>query len=143
MNNVTLTGRLGRDIDMRYTQSGTAIARFTLAVDRYKKGEKDTDWINVTAFGSQAENANKFLHKGSKCGVVGSIKTGSYERQDGTKQYTSEVWANNIEFLDSKSEQGESNGFTTNPTTVSVQREEPKQEQFSGFQPVDEQSIPF
>jgi single-strand DNA-binding protein len=134
MNIAVITGRLGRDIDMRYTQSGTAVARFTLAVDRYKKGEKDTDWINVTAFGSQAENANKFLHKGSKCGVVGSIKTGSYERQDGTKQYTSEVWANNIEFLDNKSEQGE-------PATVTVQREQ--QEQFSGFQPVDEESIPF
>lgn len=121
---------------MGYTQSGTAVARFTLAVDRYKKGEKDTDWINVTAFGSQAENANKFLHKGSKCGVVGSIKTGSYERQDGTKQYTSEVWANNIEFLDSKSEQGD-------PATVTVNREQPTQQGFSGFQPVDEETIPF
>ena len=121
---------------MRYTQSGTAIARFTLAVDRYKKGEKDTDWINVTAFGSQAENANKYLHKGSKCGVVGSIKTGSYERQDGTKQYTFEVWANNIEFLDSKSQQGD-------PATVTVQREQPTQQGFSGFQPVDEETIPF
>ena len=79
MNIAVITGRLGRDIELRYTQSGTAVARFTLAVDRYKKGEKDTDWINVTAFGSQAENANKFLHKGSKCGVAGSIKTGSYE----------------------------------------------------------------
>ena len=132
MNNVTLTGRLGRDIDMIYTQSGTAVARFTLAVDRYKKGEKDTDWINVTAFGSQAENANKYLHKGSKCGVVGSIKTGSYERQDGTKQYTFEVWASNIEFLDSK----------PNPSTVTVNREE-EQQSFSGFQPVDESDIPF
>ena len=143
MNNWIGIGRLGKDIDMRYMQSGKAVARFTIAVDKFSKGEKKTNWINITAFGALAENANKYLHKGSKCAVSGSLETGSYQRDDGTKIPTSEIFANNIEFLDSKSQQSENNGFTTNPSTVSVQREEPKQEQFSGFQPVDEQSIPF
>ena len=65
MNSANITGRLGRDIELRYAESGTAIARFTVAVDRFAKGKRDTDWINVTAFGKQAENASQYLHKGS------------------------------------------------------------------------------
>ena len=124
MNNASITGRLGRDIELRYSESGTAIARFTVAVDRFTKGKRDTDWINVTAFGKQAENASQYLHKGSKCGVTGSIKTGSYERQDGSKVYTFEIWANTIDYLDS--------------------REEKQEQQFTqqGFRPVDE-DMPF
>lgn len=138
MNNWIGIGRLGRDIDLRYTQSGTAVARFTLAVDKFSKGEKKTNWINITAFGALAENANKYLHKGSKCAVSGSLETGSYQRDDGVKIPTSEIFANNIEFLDSKSEQ--SHTSVNSDRTVTVQREEPQQ---FGFQPVDEQSIPF
>jgi len=132
MNSVNITGRLGRDIDLRYTQDERAIARFTVAVDRVSKGKKDTDWINVTAFGSQAENANKYLRKGSKVGVSGNIKTGSYEKQDGTKVYTFEVWAERIEFLDSKSDRDPAEERPA---------ENYRNESQQGFQPVDD--IPF
>lgn len=132
MNSVNITGRLGRDIDLRYTKDERAIARFTVAVDRVSKGKKDTDWINVTAFGSQAENANKYLRKGSKVGVSGNIKTGSYEKQDGTKVYTFEVWAERIEFLDSKSDRDPAEERPA---------ENYRNESQQGFQPVDD--IPF
>jgi single-strand DNA-binding protein len=116
-----------------------SIARFRLAVDRISKGKKDTDWINVTAFGTQAENANRFPHKGSKCGIVGSIKTGSYEKQDGSKVYTTEVWANNVEFLDSKEESKQ--GFQ--PVDASQQGRIEQQFGQQGFQPIDEEDVPF
>lgn len=132
MNSVNITGRLGRDIDLRYTQDERAIARFSVAVDRVSKGKKDTDWINVTAFGSQAENANKYLRKGSKVGVSGNIKTGSYEKQDGTKVYTFEVWAERIEFLDSKSDR---------EPAEERPAENYRNESQQGFRPVDD--IPF
>lgn len=132
MNSVNITGRLGKDIDLRYTQDERAIARFSVAVDRVSKGKKDTDWINVTAFGSQAENANKYLRKGSKVGVSGNIKTGSYEKQDGTKVYTFEVWAERIEFLDSKSDR---------EPAEERPAENYRNESQQGFQPVDD--IPF
>jgi single-strand DNA-binding protein len=136
MNNASITGRLGKDIELRYAESGTAIARFTVAVDRFTKGKRDTDWINVTAFGKQAENASQYLHKGSKCGVTGSIKTGSYEKQDGTRVNTFEIWAERVEFLDSKSKASE----------VTVERQGFEQQdkyQQMGFRPVDDSDIPL
>ena len=136
MNSVNLIGRLGADIDIRYAESGTAIARFRLAVDRITKGKKDTDWINCTAFGNQAENANKYLRKGSTCGVSGSIKTGSYEKQDGTKVKTFEVWANHIQFLDSKEERPAEQGRFEQSYNNGELGNNPQ-----GFQPVDD--IPF
>jgi single-strand DNA-binding protein len=139
MNSVALTGHIGTDIDFKQTDSGKNIARFRLAVDRYSKGKKDTDWINVTAFGAQAENANRFLHKGSKCGIAGSIKTGSYEKQDGSKVYTTEVWANNVEFLDSK----EDSKQDFQPVDSSQQGRFEQQFGQQGFQPVDEEDVPF
>jgi single-strand DNA-binding protein len=113
-----------------------AVARFTLAVDRISKGKKDADFINITAFGNQAENANQYLHKGSKCGVTGSIKTGSYEKQDGTRVNTFEIWAERVEFLDSKSKASE----------VTVERQGfEKQDKYQqmGFRPVDDSDIPL
>lgn len=108
MNNVTLIGRLTRDVDLRYTQGANqmAIARFSLAIDRpAKQGEqKQADFPNIVVFGKAAENCEKYLHKGSQCAVEGRIQTGSYTNRDGVKVYTTDVIANRVEFLGSRNE---------------------------------------
>lgn len=101
MNNVILIGRITADPELGYTQSQKAMCRFTLAVDRAKEG---ADFIRIIAWDRQAENVNRFLHKGSKCAVNGRIQTGSYKDRDGKTVYTTDVVANNVEFLDSKND---------------------------------------
>lgn len=103
MNNVSLTGRLTREPELRYggQDNSTAITRFTLAVD----DGKDTDFINIKCFGRTAEWAKKWLSKGSRAEVTGKIKTGSYESQrTGSKVYYTEVVANSVGFGESKAE---------------------------------------
>lgn len=100
MNVVVLTGNLTRDPELKYTQSGKAFARFSLAVSNSYNREK-VDFINCTAWGKTAEIIAEYLRKGSKAGVHGRIQTGSYEK-DGHKVYTTDIVVENIEFLDSK-----------------------------------------
>ena len=102
MNNVCLTGRLTRDPEVRYTADSLAIARFSLAVNRQKKGE--ADYPNCIAFGKTAELIEQYISKGSQIGVTGRIQTGSYEK-DGRKVYTTEVVVEKIDFLGSRGEQ--------------------------------------
>ena len=104
MNKVFLTGRITKDIDLRYTQTQKAIVRFTLAVDRRNK-EKEADFISCVAFDRIAELMAKHLSKGSKIGVGGRIQTGSYDGNDGVKHYTTDVIVDDLEFLDPKPEQ--------------------------------------
>lgn len=103
MNNVVLIGRLTRDPELRYT-TGTqmAVATMTLAIDRPVKAdaEKQTDFPRVIVFGKQAEHCEKFLAKGRLCGVQGKLQTGSYEKTDGTKVFTTDVVADRVEFLE-------------------------------------------
>ncbi|MDQ0429182.1 single-strand DNA-binding protein [Planomicrobium stackebrandtii] len=106
INRVVLVGRLTKDPDLRYTPSGAAVARFTLAVNRTfsnAQGERETDFINCTVWRKQAENTANFLKKGSLAGVEGRIQTGSYEGQDGKRVYTTEVVADSVQFLEPKS----------------------------------------
>lgn len=106
INRVVLVGRLTKDPDLRYTPSGAAVARFTLAVSRTfsnAQGERETDFINCTVWRKQAENTANFLKKGSLAGVEGRIQTGSYEGQDGKRVYTTEVVADSVQFLEPKS----------------------------------------
>ena len=107
MNQVNMIGRLTRDPEVKYTTAQLAYARFTIAIDRpTKKGEeKQADFPTIVAFGKQAENIGLRLNKGSKVGISGRLQTGSYEKADGTKVYTTEVIANNVEFLDPKGTQ--------------------------------------
>lgn len=100
MNRTILIGRLTKDIDVRSSQSGTSVAKFTVAVDRRTK-EKETDFINCTAFGKTAEVLQKYVRKGHRIGIVGHIQTGSYEK-DGHKVYTTDVIVDEIEFLEKK-----------------------------------------
>ena len=104
MNIVSLVGRLTADPELKHTQSGVPMARFTVAVDRPTKSgdEKQADFISVTAWNKQAEFVSKYFSKGNRIALTGSIRTGSYTAQDGSKRYTTEVFADNIEFCDSK-----------------------------------------
>lgn len=104
MNKVILCGRLTEDIDVRQTTTGTAIGRFTIAVDRRptKDGKKEADFISCRAFGKTAETMAKYLGKGRKVLVDGRIQTGSYETRDGDKRYTTDVIVESFEFVDSK-----------------------------------------
>lgn len=100
MNCVILTGRLARDPECRMAGE-KMVARFPLAVDRYGDG---ADFPMIVCFEKQAETVDKYLHKGNRVAVNGRISTGSYEKPDGTKVYTTEVIANNVEFLETKKE---------------------------------------
>ncbi len=106
MNKVILMGRLTRDPEIRYSQgeNSTAVARYTLAVDRrYKReGEPTADFIPCVAFGKQAEHAEKYYHQGLRVTVSGHIQTGSYTNKDGVKVYTTEVIIEEQEFAESK-----------------------------------------
>ena len=103
MNSVQLIGRLTKDVEVRYTQGQTAVAKFSVAVDRLTK-EKQTDFIPVTVFGRQAETCGQYIGKGSKVAVEGRIQTGKYNDKDGRTVYTTDVIANRVEFLDSRKE---------------------------------------
>ena len=105
MNKVLLVGRLTRDPELRTTPSGMAVARFTLAVSQNftnKNGERGADFINCSAWGRQAGNISKYCQKGSLVSAEGRIRTGSYDAQDGTKRYTTEVVCDAVNFLSAK-----------------------------------------
>ena len=104
MNKVVLVGRLTKDMELKYTAKGTAVASFTLAIDRRFKsqtGEKETDFINCVAWDKVGETASKYVGKGSQIGVAGRIQVRSYEAKDGGKRYVTEVVAEEIEFMGS------------------------------------------
>lgn len=111
MNSVNLVGRLTRDLDLRYTSSGKAVASFTLAVNRPFKnqnGEQEADFIRCQSWGKGAENLANFTHKGSQIGVSGNIRTGSYEK-NGQKVYTTDVVVDHFDLLDSHNSNENSN----------------------------------
>lgn len=123
MNKVILIGRLTRDPDIRYTADSTAIARYTLAVDRRFKrdGEASADFIGCIAFKKNAEFAEKYLRKGTKIAVVGRIQTGSYTNREGAKVYTTDVIVEEQEFAESKkngSEEHAGDGFMNIPDGI-------------------------
>lgn len=105
INNVNLTGRLTRDPNVRYTDGGTSIARFTLAVDRRFKqeGGPTADFPKCVAFGKTAEFIEKYFRQGMKLELTGRIQTGSYTNNDGVKVYTTDIVAEQVGFGESKS----------------------------------------
>ncbi len=103
MNIVALTGRLVRDPEIRYTNSGLSVARFNIAVDRdfKKEGGPDADFPSIIAFGKTAEFIENYFTKGKKIEISGRIQTGSYEKEDGTRVYTTDVVADRVGFGES------------------------------------------
>jgi len=106
MNRVVLIGNLTKDPELNFTAgSGTAVARFTVAVARMKKGE--SDFLSCIAFGKTAETIAQYFFKGSKIAIEGHIQTGSYDAKDGTKRYTTDVIVDRFEFVgNSKNDKG-------------------------------------
>lgn len=107
MNRVMLIGRLTAKPELRYTGSNVPFARFTLAVNRAfsgANGQRETDFINIVIWRKQAENVCNYLDKGSLVSVEGRIQTGSYDDKDGNKRYTTDVVADSVQFLETKSQ---------------------------------------
>ena len=151
MNNVILLGRLVADANLKYLQGGnnTAVARFTLAVDKNlskdkkqemeAKGQPTADFINCQAWGKMAESLVNYSGKGLRVLVNGRIQTGSYEK-DGQRIYTTEVTANNIEYIDWKN----SNYQNGNNSTVANNATFEEQLDYSNdFDPTEDNRIPF
>lgn len=119
MNKVLLVGRLTRDPELRTTPSGMAVTRFTIAVSHTytdKNGERGADFINCSAWGRQADNISKYCRKGTLVSAEGRIRTGSYDAQDGTKRYTTEVVCETVNFLSSRSGDGQTTERSFEPS---------------------------
>lgn len=122
INRATLTGRLTRDVELRYTQSGVAAGSFTLAVDRQftnQNNEREADFINCVIWRKSAENFANFTHKGALVGIDGHIQTRNYDNKQGQRVYVTEVVVDNFALLEPKSsnEVGQGNNNTGNRNT--------------------------
>ena len=112
LNRIVLIGRLTADPELRHTNSGTAVATFTLAVDRARpnpNGERETDFINIVVWQKQAETCAQYLHKGRLAAVDGRLQIRSYENREGQKVRVAEVVAESVRFLD----RGDNNGSSS------------------------------
>ena len=148
MNKVILMGRLTRDPEVRYSQgdNATAIARFTLAVDRRIKrdNEASVDYINCVSFGRSAEFAEKYFHKGTKIVIVGRIQTGSYTNKDGQKVYTTDLVIEEQDFAESKAASQQNNSGNAQNASNNQQAQQPKpQTSPDGFMSADDEGLPF
>ena len=138
MNKVILIGRLTKDPELRYAAgSGTAVCRFTLAINRlFKKDE--TDFINCIAFNKQGEAIAQYVTKGRQLAVIGNIRTGSYDGQDGIKRYTTDILVESFEFI------GNSNNGNVN--TNNQNNDYWNMSTDNGFgveEPIDDGDMPF
>lgn len=151
INNVTLQGKLGKDIDLKYTQSGKAVGTTSIAVERdYKNanGEKETDWVNIVFWGKTAETVANYFRKGDEILVVGRIQTRSYEDNSGGRKYVTEVVADKFSFTTGRKSQntrdgGVSNSQTTNNANVQQNRSNVKSDPFSNSSIDIDDSLPF
>ena len=145
INTVVLTGRLTKDVDLKYTQSGTAVGQFNLAVNRsFKnaKGEQEVDFVNCVIWRKAAENLANFVSKGTLIGVEGSIQTRNYENKQGQRVYITEVVVNNFTFLEPRQNniqptQTNNNGYQSHGSNQGS-------DQFAGGDQIDvEDDLPF
>ena len=137
MNAVNLIGRLTRDPQMSYTTAQLAIARFSVAIDRGK--DKGADFPNIVCFGKTAELVEKYTHKGDKVAVSGRLQTGSYENGEGQKVYTTDVIADRVEFLTTKSE-----ASAQEPQkAASAPKKEEQVDIYGSFSQLTDDDIPF
>ena len=150
MNKVFLIGNLVRDPEVRATQSGISVCNFTVAVNRrFKKenGEQETDFLNVIAWRQLAELCGKYLAKGRKVAVTGSIQTRQYEAKDGSKRTAWDIVADEVEFLSASQSSGAqsmSGAYTTAVSKDSGTANAPQpHNDFGGFTQVDDDELPF
>ena len=132
MNKVILIGNLTRDPELTETPSGVPVCRFAIAVSRDyadSQGNRETDFFNITTWRGKAETCGKYLKKGNKVAVCGSLQNRSYEDKDGVKRTVTDVIASDVEFLTPKQSEEES--------VVSVKRDRPQMEE------IDDNQLPF
>ena len=135
MNKVILIGNLAKDPELITTNNGVSLCKFTLAVQRRftgNDGEREADFLPIIVWRGQAENCYKYLKKGSKAAISGSVQTRSYEATDGSRRYMTEIIADEVEFLASKG--------------GSMDDEDPTEEKkdiVSKFEPIDDGDLPF
>ena len=134
MNKVYLIGNLTRDPELAETNSGIKVCRFAIAVNRNyssNDGERQTDFFNITVWRTQAENCGRYLKKGSKVAVVGSLQNRSYEDKDGIKRNVTDIIANEVEFLSTRS--------SSDDEQADIRREKPRLEPVAE----DDDGLPF
>ena len=139
MNKVILIGNLARDPELKQTASGTVVCQFTIAVQRRfanAEGRREADFLNVIAWRQLAENCARYLAKGRKAAVEGSIQTRSYDAQDGSKRYVTEIIADSVEFL---SPAAQSAPLPEEPPA----NIRPQQTHMNEFQEIDDDELPF
>ena len=135
MNRVILIGNLTRDPELSETPNGVPVCRFSIAVSRdyaNANGTRETDFFNITVWRGRAENCGKYLKKGNKVAVIGSIQNRSYEDKDGIKRNVTDIIANDVEFLTPKNAQGE---MEDEPAPSKKERPE--------LQAIDDNQLPF
>ena len=136
MNKVILICNLTRDPELSETPTGVAVCRFAIAVSRdyaNADGTRETDFFNITVWRGRAENCGKYLKKGNKVAVIGSLQNRSYEDKDGIKRNVTDVVANEVEFLTPKNAMGESE----DAPVISSRRERPQ------LEAIDDNQLPF
>lgn len=139
MNRVMVVGNLARDPELSTTPSGVNVCRFTIAVQRRftnAEGQREADFLPVIAWRGLADNCHKYLRKGSKAGVVGSIQTRSYDANDGTKRYVTEIIADEVEFLSTRNSE-ENGGYYDNSDS------KPAKKSVAELEPVEDDDLPF
>ena len=141
MNKVILVGNLTKDPELTTTNNGISLCRFGLAVPRKftsGDGEREADFINIVVWRNQADNCYKYLKKGSKAGIVGTLQTRQYEGNDGSRRYATDVVADEVEFLSSK---GATNSEEAENTAGS--KSTGKSDVVKTFEPIDDDNLPF
>ncbi len=146
MNKAILIGRLAADPELRTTSSGVSCCQFRLAVSRRfanAQGVREADFIPIVVWRQQAETCARYLSKGRQCAVVGTIQTRSYDAQDGTKRYVTEVVADEVEFLGSREDRPApaADDMPIAPAQSAGPKPSPKKE--SGFVEIDDDELPF
>ena len=135
MNKVILVGNLTRDPELTETPNGVSVCKFAIAVSRdyaNSDGQRETDFFNITVWRGRAENCGKYLKKGNKVAIVGSLQTRSYEDKDGIKRTLTDVIANEVEFLTPKNNLSDDADMS-----VSVKKERPQ------LEAIDDNQLPF
>ncbi|KRN84200.1 single-stranded DNA binding protein (Ssb) [Carnobacterium maltaromaticum] len=157
INRVVLVGRLTKDSDLKYTSSGTAVASFTLAVNRQftnQSGEREADFINCVVWRKQAESLANFTRKGSLIGVEGRLQTRSYDNQQGQRVYVTEVVVDIFSLLESKAanEERQQPQQTNRPANNQASKQQYQQNTLQGTDPfassgqpidIDSKDLPF
>lgn len=153
INSVVLVGRLTKDPELKYTQGGVAVTRFTLAVNRpftNQQGQREADFVNCVTWRKQAENTANFLKKGSLAGIEGRIQTSNFEGKDGNRVFMTEVVADSVQFLEPRnasSNNGSDNQYNgsqqSNYTNTSNYQQGAQNQQDTNPISVSDDDLPF